>query len=192
MPFHGWAIYRLRLIFTADVCGAWLTFGGLAAQLNHLSAALHLSATESISTSLIYDQLLSAHMVELARSRYGSLADPLITLLSSEQRRFKTPALSQSVKDPSVGRVKKEVAKEKEKTHQRWIRRAGVLAKLESERGGARVSPPSGSGKHRGPRSKRRGSTPARRSMRRISHRSHRKDPPRRKRRIDSGDEPNR
>ena len=69
LPSHGWGIYRSRLICTDDVCGAWLIFGGLADQLNHLSAALHLPKTESVAKALLIDQLLSSHLGELARSR---------------------------------------------------------------------------------------------------------------------------
>lgn len=80
LPLHGWILYRTRLILIDDVCGAWRTFGGLAAHLNHMSVALHLSTAESITTAMIYDQLLSSQLEELARSPDELVSDPRITM----------------------------------------------------------------------------------------------------------------
>ena len=68
LPSHGWVLYRIRFIPTSDICGARPTFG-LSAQLNHSSVVPHLSTTESIPVALLYGQLLSTHLEELARSR---------------------------------------------------------------------------------------------------------------------------
>ena len=40
LRFQGWVLYRFRFVFTADFLGAWSTFGGLSAQLNHMSIIL--------------------------------------------------------------------------------------------------------------------------------------------------------
>ena len=55
LPLSAWLLYQMRFIFSADLCGAWSTFGGLSAQLNHLSIVLHLATTEAIGTALTYD-----------------------------------------------------------------------------------------------------------------------------------------
>ena len=62
IPFQGGASYRLRFIFTADICGAWSAFGGLSAQMGHLSAGLHLSTSESTPAAFPYGKLLSIHL----------------------------------------------------------------------------------------------------------------------------------
>ena len=81
LPLGVWILYRMRFIFTAerekgddstplicrDICGAWSSFGGIAAQFNHLSIVLLLATTENIAPALLYDSLLSAHLEELAR-----------------------------------------------------------------------------------------------------------------------------
>ena len=54
---------------TADICGAWIPFGGLSAQLNNLSALPHLATTGNIANAMAYDSLLPAHLAESARAR---------------------------------------------------------------------------------------------------------------------------
>ena len=45
LPFHTWALYRLRPMRAADLCAEWIPFSCLTSQLNNLSIILHLSAT---------------------------------------------------------------------------------------------------------------------------------------------------
>lgn len=59
----------MRFIFTADICGAWSIFGGLAAQLDNMSPILHLATAGRIAADLLYDSALSTRLGELARSR---------------------------------------------------------------------------------------------------------------------------
>ena len=66
IPLNAWLLYQLRFIFAADVCGAWACFGGVAAQLNHLSVVLHIATVDAIGVALTYDQLLKAHLEELS------------------------------------------------------------------------------------------------------------------------------
>ena len=73
-PLNARILYQMRFIFPADLCGDWATIGGLSAQLNHLSIVLHLETTEAIGAALTYDQLLKAHLEELARARTAPLA----------------------------------------------------------------------------------------------------------------------
>ena len=65
LPLNAWLLYQLRFIFSADLCGAWACFGGVAAQLNHLSVVLHIATVDAIGVALTYDQLLKAHLEEL-------------------------------------------------------------------------------------------------------------------------------
>ena len=112
-------LYRARFIFTADICGARSSFGGLAAQLSNLSPIPHLAATESIAAALLCDSLLSAHLEELARPRSERSAAVIDCneLLSVEQTRFKLQAIAQEAKkEPAVEKVdqvdKQKVGKE--------------------------------------------------------------------------------
>lgn len=94
----------------------------LSAQLNQLSIALHLATTESIGTALTYDQLLKAHLEELARARANGTAGTIdfAELLPTEQHCFKMQAVHQhakplTVKDPPVKKEKEKERKEKKK-----------------------------------------------------------------------------
>ena len=58
-PFTAWVLYRIRLIFTADICGAWSSFGGAVAHLNILSAVLNIAAADNAQSAFLYDSPLS-------------------------------------------------------------------------------------------------------------------------------------
>ena len=68
LPLNAWILYRMRFVCTSDICGAWSSFGGISAQLGNLSILLHLATIASITASLLYGGLLSAHLEELARA----------------------------------------------------------------------------------------------------------------------------
>ena len=82
--------YQRRFVFPADLCGAWATFGGLSAQLNHLSMVPHLATTDAIGTALTYDQRSKAHLEEIARARANGTAGVVdfAELLSTEKTLF--------------------------------------------------------------------------------------------------------
>ena len=86
---------RLFLSF-CDICGAWSTFGGIAAQFNHLSIVLHLATVENTASALPYDSILSTHLGDLARARSEKSSETVdyAQLLSVEQTRFKLQAAS--------------------------------------------------------------------------------------------------
>ena len=144
LPFLGWILCRLRFISAADICQAWLSFGGLSTQLNRLSSVLHLSATESIPVALLCDQLLSSNLGELARQqadRAVSDTPDVVGLLSDEQQRFKLMAIAQSAMPPAVEKVKKEKEAMEKATKERkvkdkatWVPRREFLARLEADR----------------------------------------------------------
>ena len=48
IPFQAWCLYNIRFLITGELCGAWLSFGGLAAQLSHFAIVLNLATTENI------------------------------------------------------------------------------------------------------------------------------------------------
>ena len=137
LPLNAWLLYQLRFIFAADLCGAWATFGGLSAQLNHLSVVLHLATTEAIGTALTYDQLLKSHLEELARARANGTggAVDFAELLPNEQHCFKMQAIHQHVK-PVKEKPEKEKKEKKEKGEKPpgWLPRKEFLKKLAEDR----------------------------------------------------------
>ena len=70
IPMQAWLLYQLRFIIAADLAGAWSGFGGMAAQLNHLSIVMNISIVESASVALSYDRLVREFLSERARSRH--------------------------------------------------------------------------------------------------------------------------
>ena len=55
---QAWLLYTIRYIFTGDISDRWCAFGGLSAQLNHLSVALHLAVAENATLSIHYGREL--------------------------------------------------------------------------------------------------------------------------------------
>ena len=49
IPMQAWLLYQMRFLIAADLAGAWLGFGGLASQLNHLSIVMNISIVDSAS-----------------------------------------------------------------------------------------------------------------------------------------------
>ena len=149
LPFPTWVLLRLRFILTADLCGAWFPFGGIAAQLNNLSILLHLSAVESIAVAWAYDSILSAHLEELARARADRTAGAVdfVDLLSSENHRFKMQAIAQAGRSapgsagadrapPKASTEAKATAAPKRK----WLPRKQYLAQLAAEKRAAEAA----------------------------------------------------
>ena len=143
MPFPTWTLLRLRFIFTADLCGAWSPFGGIAAQLNNFSILLHLSAVESIAVAWAYDSILSAHLEELARSRADRTAGDVnfAELLSTENHRFKMQAIAQAGRPAnapaSSDRVPPKAVSDPKATavpKRKWLPKKLYLAQLAAER----------------------------------------------------------
>ena len=104
VPFQAWILYQLRFLATAEICGAWLLYGGLVAQLNHLSITLHLATVESMAVALSYDRLAQAHLAEKARAR-EDLSQPapaavaeneFSKILSNEQPHFRQQAINEN------------------------------------------------------------------------------------------------
>ena len=63
----------LRFILTGDLCNAWEEFGGLSAQLCHLSVALHLGVAENGAFAIAYDTEMRLRLQSLARRRGSSV-----------------------------------------------------------------------------------------------------------------------
>ena len=107
VPLNAWVLYRIRFIFTADVCGAWPSFGGLSAQLNRLSIALHIATTERypllFPTTLSFSIAWGGSSVRAPNGlgRGGFRRPP-----SLEQRRYKIHALPQSDKPEASDKTK--------------------------------------------------------------------------------------
>ena len=133
-------MYRMRFIFAADICGAWLPFGGLSAQLNNFPVLLHLATTENIATPMAYDSLLSAHLAESARARAERTvgAVDFADLLSTERARSQIQAAAQCVRTPYIPPFKqlkneKKVDK-KPDTKRTWLPKKEYVAKLAADK----------------------------------------------------------
>ena len=120
--------YQLRFIFAADVCGAWSLFGGVVAQLNHLSIVLHIATTDAIGIAATYDQLPKAHLEERARARAPGTAGTadFHEMLSNEQPLFKMQAAQQHTKpaakaDPPIKKEKKDQLKRNSRPRSRKL-----------------------------------------------------------------------
>ena len=57
---QAWLLYQLRFLIAADLACAWTGFGGLAAQLNHLSIVMNISITYSDATTKEYNIIFYA------------------------------------------------------------------------------------------------------------------------------------
>ena len=69
ISFQSWKLYLLRYIFPAEVCGAWLLYGGIIAQINNLGITLSLAATGNVGVALKYFDFLHTQLESYARSR---------------------------------------------------------------------------------------------------------------------------
>ena len=63
----------LRFALTGDLCNSWKAVGGLAAQLSHISIALHLGIAENAAFAIAYDNELRNRIQRLARRRGAAL-----------------------------------------------------------------------------------------------------------------------
>ena len=73
VSLQAWILYLLRFILTGDLCNAWKEFGGLSAQLCHLSVVLHLGVTENGAFAIAYDTEMRLRLQRLARRRDSSV-----------------------------------------------------------------------------------------------------------------------
>ena len=144
VSFNACLLYRIRFILTSDLLGAWRDFGGLSAQLNHVSILLHMVTTEATTTALVYDGLISSHLEELARPRANKTAGAVDfhDLLSNEHARFKLQAVAQAKPGAAnAGLAKKEKAEKaakgaacKDKHNRIWLPKKEYLANLSDEK----------------------------------------------------------
>ena len=107
-------LYRLRSLISADFSGAWASFGGLAAQLNHLAIAINISVIDTAAIALAYGRMVREFLVERARARREmALGDSyFFDFLSVENAALKLrataeqPRPSQVPKQPKAGTKK--------------------------------------------------------------------------------------
>ena len=69
VSIQAWLLYMLRFVVVGDLLDAWSSFGGLSAQLSHLSIALHLATVGNVTLSIMYDSEVRAQIQRLARLR---------------------------------------------------------------------------------------------------------------------------
>ena len=84
LSIQSFLLYQLRFVLAADLCSAWVGFGGLGAQLSHLSIVLNLAVIETVGIALSYHNVLSTRLTERARQRSTAEAE-FVAQLSSEQ-----------------------------------------------------------------------------------------------------------
>ena len=64
-----WLHHHIRFIVSAEMCSLWTPFGGIAAQLNHLTVILTLATPESAGFAIRYHELLIRTLSDHARAR---------------------------------------------------------------------------------------------------------------------------
>ena len=69
VSLRAWILYFLMFSLTCGLCNAWKVFGGLSAQLAHLSIVLHLGVTENAAFAITYDCEMRHRLQRLARRR---------------------------------------------------------------------------------------------------------------------------
>ena len=62
--------HHYRFVFAAEMDNAWTHFGGLAAQLNHISVLLSLASLETAGYAIRYHDSLVSTLAECARARF--------------------------------------------------------------------------------------------------------------------------
>ena len=67
VSLHDWILYLLRFILTGDLRNAWEDFGGLYAQLSHLSIGLHLGLTGNSASAISYDWEIRSRLQPFSR-----------------------------------------------------------------------------------------------------------------------------
>ena len=105
-PMQAWLLYQIRFLIAADLAGAWSSFGGLAAQLNHLAIVMNISIVESASVALSYDRLVREFLAGRARSRH-EIAGPSFfgDFLSVENPASKLKAVAGNPRAASAPRI---------------------------------------------------------------------------------------
>ena len=69
IPMQAWLRYQMRFLIAADLGGGWSAFGGIAAQLDHLSIVMNISITDSAAIALSYGRLAREFLAGKALSR---------------------------------------------------------------------------------------------------------------------------
>ena len=97
LHFQALVLYNIRFLAPGEICGAWLSFGCLAAHLHKLDIVLNLSTPGNISASLSYDRLVRTDIQERARARgdrrISAPPSDSACLLKTENLKFKHIAI---------------------------------------------------------------------------------------------------
>ena len=126
IPTQAWLLYRLRFVIAADLAGAWSAFGGMAAQLNHLSIIMNISITDSAAIALSYDRLVREFLAEKDRSRqevnsttyfadFLSVGNPALKIRAMAEHPRPTGGQKGAGKDG--GKLKKDTKKDPPQEH---------------------------------------------------------------------------
>ena len=107
--FQAWITYNIRFLLTGDLCGAWDTFGGLAAQLTHLGTVMNLAITENATIAQNYDNKIKTYAQEL--SKFRQREKEIIELLMHEDQRIKRDTLRDCGATQTFGKPQKDGTK---------------------------------------------------------------------------------
>ena len=100
ISLQAWLLHSIRFIFSADLCGAWATFGGLAAQLSGIAVVLAMAVTESAQTAIEYDRKLRNYASEMARERMEGVN--FAELISTENELVKRRVLAENAQEAQL------------------------------------------------------------------------------------------
>ena len=87
LSLQCWALYRLRFIFSAEVCSAWTLYGGVIAQINNIDVALNIAISDNVGVALKYYEFLHNQLESYAGSRANNI--DYFALLSEEHPEIK-------------------------------------------------------------------------------------------------------
>ena len=94
LSIQAWLLYSIRYVIAADFCAAFVSFGGIGPQINHIGVVLSLSIAENAHVAINYDRVAKSKLQEEARLRNPD-AQEFARILSSEQIEYK----NQSIKE---------------------------------------------------------------------------------------------
>ena len=93
ISLQAWLLHTFRFIISADICGAWASFGGLAAQISGMAVVLAIAVTDTAQIAIEYDRRLRNYAAELARERREGVN--FAELISTENELTKRRVISE-------------------------------------------------------------------------------------------------
>ena len=98
---HRWVAYKIRLLLTADRCGALAPFGWISIHFDQLATCLYLSVAENVDTSISYGRLGKDHTRPTDRRRREEDIF-FVSCLKKENRERKRKAIGEDSPSPRL------------------------------------------------------------------------------------------